>query len=226
MRRISGWVLVIFLFFLVFSSLQVLLLRFMNSPLTLTRISGWITDQRPSGSGRSAGTWKPLEDISPNLRRAVLAGEDQRFLWHHGFDIVEISHAIKDIIQKGSKRGASTITMQVARTVFLWPARTWSRKAVEAYYTFLLEMFLSKKRILEIYLNTVDWGAGIRGAEAASRSYFKSSSSSLSPDQAALLAAVLPGPHKWSVKRPNAEVRQRQMRILRDMKRMPLVGVH
>ncbi len=215
----------ILLFFLVFSSLQVLFLHFMNPPLTMTRIFGRITDRRPLGSDRSDGTWKALEDISPNLRRAVLAGEDQRFLYHHGFDFVEISHAIKDIIRKGSKRGASTITMQVARTVFLWPARSWLRKVLEAHYTFLLEMFLSKKRIFEIYLNTVDWGVGIRGAEAASRRYFTTSSSGLSPDQAALLAAVLPGPHKWSVKRPNSQVRQRQMRILRDMKKMPLVGV-
>jgi monofunctional glycosyltransferase len=226
MRRISGWVLVILLFFLVFSSFQVLLLQFMNPPFTMTRILARLTDRKSLGSVRSDRTWKALEDISPNLRRAVLAGEDQRFLYHLGFDFVEISHAVKDMIQKGSKRGASTITMQVARIVFLWPARTWSRKAVEAYYTFLMEMFLSKKRILEIYLNTVDWGPGIRGAEAASRSYFGSSSSSLSPRQAALLAAVLPGPHKWSVRRPNALVRQRQIRILRDMKKMPLVGLH
>jgi monofunctional biosynthetic peptidoglycan transglycosylase len=223
-RNISGWIFAVLLCFLVFSSLQVLLLRFMNPPFTMIRTFGWITDRGPSGAGRSARTWRALGDISPNLRRAVLAGEDQRFLWHHGFDVVEISHAIEGIIRKRGRRGASTITMQVARTVFLWPARTWSRKAVEAYYTFLLEMFLNKKRIFEIYLNTVDWGAGIRGAEAASRRYFNTSSANLSPRQAALLAAVLPGPHKWSVRRPNAEVRQRELRILRDMKRMPLVG--
>ncbi len=224
MGRISGWFLVILLFLLVFSSVQVLLLHFMNPPFAITRIFGGMTGRIPSGSVTSDERWQALEAFSPNLRRAVLAGEDQRFLYHRGFDFVEISKAVKDIIQKGSVRGASTITMQVARTVFLWPARTWVRKGLEAYYTFLMEMFLTKKRIFEIYLNTVDWGVGIRGAEAASRRYFETSSSSLSAYQAALLAAVLPGPHKWSVKRPNAWVRQRQMRILRDMKKMPLVG--
>ena len=210
---------------IVLTSLQVLLLHFVNPPLTLTRIFNQVTDRGSSVTERASGEWKGLEEISPNLRRAVLAGEDQRFLSHHGFDFVEISQAIRDIIRKGSKRGASTITMQVARTVFLWPARSWPRKLLEAYYTFLMEIFLSKKRIFEIYLNMVDWGVDIRGAEAASRKYFDSSSATLTPDQAALLAAVLPGPHKWSVKRPNAHVRQRQKRILRDMKKMPLVGV-
>jgi len=222
-RRVIIWALIILLFFLVFSSAQVLALRFINPPLfpALSRyLKAWDT-----GTSRSHGdTWRVLDDISPNARKAVLASEDQRFLWHHGFDFVEMSHAMKDIILKRRKRGASTITMQVARTVFLWPQRSWLRKAAEAYYTFLLETFLSKKRILEIYLNTVDWGAGVKGIEAASRRYFHISSSSLSPSQAALLAAILPSPHKWSVKRPNAQVRQRQQRILRDMAKMPLVG--
>ncbi len=175
------------------------------------------------GRGRR---WKALSHISPHVRKAVLAAEDQRFLWHHGFDFVEMSHAMKDIFRRKRKRGASTITMQVARTVFLWPSRSWSRKMAEAYYTLLLETFLSKQRILELYLNTVDWGAGVRGVEAASQKYFHIPSSSLSASQAALLAAVLPSPHRWSVKRPNASVRLRQQRILRDMGKMPLVGVH
>ncbi|MCP4667753.1 MAG: monofunctional biosynthetic peptidoglycan transglycosylase, partial [Deltaproteobacteria bacterium] len=154
---------------------------------------------------------------------AVLAAEDQRFTSHRGFDFAEMNKAIKDMALKKGFRGASTITMQVARTVFLWPGRIWLRKAAEAYYTVLIETFWSKKRILEIYLNMVDWGTRLIGAEAASRYYFGISCASLSPSQASLLAAVLPSPHRWSPKKPNAHVLRRQKRILRDMKHMPLL---
>ncbi len=120
-------------------------------------------------------------------------------------------------------RGASTITMQTARTVFLWPERSWLRKAVEAYYTLLIELMWSKERILEIYLNTVDWGEEIMGAEAASQGYFLVPASRITRSQAALLAAILPSPHKWSPTRPNAQVLRRQERILKDMENMPLL---
>jgi len=221
--RITRWVLIVLLFLVALSSAQVLAIRFVNPPLRQAVIR--VLHGRESRQAKKyKHPWKPLRDISPHVRRAVLAAEDQRFLRHHGFDLVEMSHAMKDILQKKRKRGASTITMQVARTVFLWPSRTWPRKLAEAYYTFLMEIFLSKKRILELYLNTVDWGAGITGVEEASRTYFSTSSSNLSPSQAALLAAVLPSPHRWSVKRPNSFVRMRQQRILKDMRRMPLLG--
>ncbi len=224
LRRITRWVLVVLLLFLAFSSVQVLAIRYVNPPL-LPALSRLLTGSRaktPPGRGEA---WRVLNDISPQVRKAVLAGEDQRFLWHRGFDFVEMSHAVKDIFLRRRKRGASTITMQVARIVFLWPERTWWRKAAEAYYTFLLETFVSKQRILELYLNTVDWGIGIQGVEAASRKYFNTSSLKLSASQAALLVAILPSPHRWSVKRPSSYVRTRQQRIQRDMEKMPLVGV-
>ena len=168
--------------------------------------------------------WRPLKDISPHLRKAVLAGEDQRFLSHHGFDFTELNQAIKEMALKKGFRGASTISMQVARTVFLWPKRSWVRKAGEAYYTVLIEILWRKERILEIYLNTVDWGSGLMGAEAASRKYFQCSSARIFSNQAALLAAILPNPDKWSPINPSAWVLMRQKRILKDMKRMPLLN--
>jgi monofunctional glycosyltransferase len=222
--RITRWVLAALLVFLLFSNAQVVALRFINPPL-LPALSRFLTGTNAKTRRGQGEVWRKLKDISPEIRKAVLASEDQRFLWHRGFDVVEISHAVREIFRKGRKRGASTITMQVARTVFLWPARTWGRKIAETYYTFLLETFLSKQRILELYLNTVDWGVGVRGVDAASRKYFNTSSSKLSASQAALLAAILPSPHRWSVKRPNSYVRWRQQKILRDMTRMPLVGV-
>jgi monofunctional biosynthetic peptidoglycan transglycosylase len=135
-----------------------------------------------------------------------------------------MGEAFRDILSGGRTRGASTITMQVARTVYLWPERTWFRKLAEAYYTVWIEIFWSKPRILEMYLNTVDWGRDIAGGEAASRAYFHVSAQSLSPYQASLLAAILPNPHGWSASRPNRIVLGRQARILKDMEKMPLVS--
>ena len=203
--------------------LQVVSLRFMNPPFTAVMVLNWI---RHSGAARHyqpKSAWQALKKISPHLRKAVLAGEDQRFLSHHGFDFKELNQAIKDMALKKGARGASTITMQVARTVFLWPNRSWLRKAAEAYYTVLIEIFWSKERILEVYLNTVDWGSGLMGAEAASKKYFSRTSARLSRPQAALLAAILPNPDKWSPTNPSAYVSMRQKTILRDMKIMPLL---
>jgi monofunctional biosynthetic peptidoglycan transglycosylase len=167
--------------------------------------------------------WRELEEISPYLKRAVLAGEDQKFLSHHGFDFTELSQAFWELVTAQRKRGASTISMQVARTVFLWPGRSWLRKTAEAYYTILIELMWSKQRILEVYLNTVHWGKGIMGAEAAARRYFHTSSAYITASQAALLAAILPNPTKWSPTKPSRYIRERQYEIMRDMVKMPLI---
>ncbi len=168
------------------------------------------------------GEWRPIKDISPLLIRAVLASEDQRFMSHNGFDFREMNLALNDIINEKRVRGASTITMQVARTIFLWRERTLIRKLAEAYYTVLIEIIIPKVRIIELYLNMVDWGNGIIGAEAASKKYFNKSASKLNASEAALLAAILPSPHKWSPNDPNEQVLARQRRILKNMDRMHL----
>jgi monofunctional biosynthetic peptidoglycan transglycosylase len=214
----------LFVLFLAVSVLQVAVLRFVNPPFTGAAISNWIANK---AAGRPAQwpelEWRPLRKISPHLRRSVLAGEDQRFTTHNGFDFVEMNHALQDAMAGGRVRGASTITMQVARTVFLWPGRSVARKALEAYYTVLIEVFWSKKRILEVYLNTVDWGEDTVGAEMASNRYFRTHASTLNAEQAALLAAILPSPHHWSAERPSEYVKERQRRILEDMRKMPLL---
>lgn len=152
-----------------------------------------------------------------------MAAEDQRFMDHNGFDFNEIKIAVQDFLKTRQLRGASTISMQTARSVFLLSSRSIFRKAAEIYYTFLIELAWDKKRIFEIYLNTVDWGTHVTGAEAASRKYFSTAAGNLSPSQSALLAAVLPNPHLWSVKNPSDYVRQRQARILKEMHLMPLL---
>lgn len=209
---------------LVVTSLQVALLRFVNPPVTVSVIWEYTRQRVKAKPYRPpAFVWRPIEKISPHLQRAVLAAEDQRFPRHHGFDLVEIREAAKDILFEQRIRGASTISMQTARTVYLLPVRSILRKALEAYYTALIELFWDKRRILEMYLNTVDWGTGVMGAEAAAQRYFKSSAGSLSRRQAALLAAVLPNPHRLSPVRPNDYVQDRVRRIMADMHKMPLL---
>jgi len=202
------------------SILQVFFLRTIDPPsFLITPFKSIALCFSPEAPEISAN-WCLLKQISPHVRKAVLAAEDQRFLTHKGFDFIELNKALKDMAMGKGYRGASTITMQVARTVFLWPSRTWTRKGFEAYYTVLLELLLSKKRILEVYLNTVDWGKGVRGVGAAAKTYFHVSAGRLSRGQAALLAAVLPSPHRWSPIKPNVRVRRYQKRILKDMNKM------
>jgi len=200
------------------------LLRFINPPFTMMIAWEGIRNMGSGKQGASINEWRPLNEIAPHIRKAVLAGEDQRFLSHNGFDFTEINEAMRDMVSRKGFRGASTISMQMARTVFLWPARSLLRKILEAYYTVLVEIFWSKERILEIYLNTVDLGKGIMGVEAASRTYFHISSAHVSRRQAALLAAILPSPHRWSPNNPSPYVLKRQRRILQDINKMPLVS--
>ena len=203
--------------------LQVVAMRFINPPFTASMAGHWLKGRfGPTSYEWPAYRWRPLEDMSPSLLRAVLAGEDQRFFGHYGFDFIEMDNALRDVLTSGQTRGASTVTMQTARTVFLWPDRSLLRKTAEAYYTVLIELLWDKKRILEVYLNTVDWGEGIVGAEAAARRYFQRRADSLTPSQAAALAAVLPSPHRWSPTKPNQTVRKRAKRILRDMPHISL----
>ncbi|WP_244154238.1 monofunctional biosynthetic peptidoglycan transglycosylase [Desulfospira joergensenii] len=202
---------------------QVLFFGYFNPPVTVNmiweRLSFEIWETRYV---KPVYVWQDIEEISPSLKRAVMASEDQRFLIHNGFDFQEIKIVIRDMVEKQTFRGASTITMQAARSLFLPASRNPLRKMAEAWYTLLMELFWDKKRILEIYLNTVDWGTGVVGAQAGARKYFSTDAGGLSRSQAALMAAVLPSPHKWSVTHPSAHVKDRQRRILRDMGKMRL----
>ena len=216
----------LFLILGVLSGAEVLLLKYFNPPFTTYMAWQWIESRvyrLPDEESYRIPYlhWRTLKQISPHLIKAVLAGEDQRFLSHHGFDFVEMQDALRDIPVSGKIRGASTITMQAARTVFLWPSRTWLRKLLEAYYTVLIEICWSKKRIMEVYLNTVDWGTDIAGAEAAARMYFHKNAGDITPSDAALMAAILPNPHAWSPIHPSEYVKERQRRILRDMEKLP-----
>ncbi|WP_413288475.1 monofunctional biosynthetic peptidoglycan transglycosylase [Bdellovibrio sp. HCB337] len=159
-------------------------------------------------------TWVPLEEISPNMKRAVLKAEDYRFYEHSGFDFEAIEKAIQYNKTHKRKKGASTISQQTAKNVFLWPNRDWVRKGFEAYFTVLIELVWSKDRIMEVYLNVIEFGPGVYGVEAASQKYFRRSAKNLNPSQAAMMAAVLPNPYRLRIDRPSSYVLGRQRRIL------------
>lgn len=164
---------------------------------------------RESHSKEISYEWRDLEEISGRLQLAVMCAEDQYFLLHQGLDFRSIRKAEEANKRGGNVRGASTITQQVAKNVFLWPDRTWIRKACELYFALLIEMVWSKERIMEVYLNVAEFGDGIFGAEAASQAYFKKSASELSVTQSAKLAAILPSPKRYSAVAPSAYVQGR-----------------
>ena len=220
-RRGLKLVLKLFCLLLIFTILQVLILKMVNPPMTTAMAFQWVKIKLGMDDGPMPRyQWRPLKKISAHLIRAVLAAEDQRFLTHHGFDFIEMNEALQDMVSGERLRGASTISMQTARSVFLWQSRSWLRKSLEAYYTVLIELMWGKRRILEIYLNTVDWGDAAVGAEAAAEGYFRKTAATLDPEEGALLAAILPSPHQWSPVHPSAYVKERQSKILRDMKPM------
>lgn len=166
--------------------------------------------------------WVALEKISPHLPVAVMASEDQRFLLHHGFDYEAIQRAAQHNMNgHGKTHGASTISQQTAKNVFLWPGRSWTRKGFEAYFTVLIELLWSKQRIMEVYLNSIEMGDGIYGAAAVAECNFGKQPIDLTRGECALIAATLPNPRKFSSKSPSAYMRLRQRRIMREMKFIP-----
>ena len=191
------------------SALLVLLLRWVPPPFTALmverKVQSW-TSGEPIDLQRS---WRPWSELPDDLKMAVIAAEDQKFAEHWGFDIAAIRSALAHNEQGGSLRGASTLSQQVAKNLFLWSGRSWPRKGLEAWFTALIELLWPKQRILEVYLNSVEWGSGIFGAEAAARHHFGTGAPYLSAHQASLLAAVLPNPRNWSAGQPSRQTTAR-----------------
>jgi monofunctional biosynthetic peptidoglycan transglycosylase len=203
----------------------VLLLRFLPVPISSLMIERRVVSWFSPRPYRALHHWKPLESISPNLGAAVIAAEDQNFSDHFGFDWQAIEKAIAHNEHSRRKRGASTLSQQTAKNLFLWESRSWLRKGFEVYFTLLLETFWPKRRILEVYLNIVEFGDGVYGAEAASRKFFGHPASTLSPGQAALLASVLPSPRRYRADLPSSYVRGRQEWIMQQMHQLGGVQV-
>ena len=165
--------------------------------------------------------WIPFDEISNNLPLAVIASEDNRFATHNGFDFVEIQKAMKENEKRRKKRGASTISQQTAKNVFLWPQSSWIRKGLEVYFTVLIEFFWSKERIMEVYLNSIEMGKGIYGAQAVAKYKFNTTAKKLTGGQCALIAATLPNPIRFNSAKPSPYILKRQKQILRLMKLIP-----
>jgi monofunctional glycosyltransferase len=191
--------------------IYIILLRWIDPPFTITQLSSWV-----SGDGLKRD-YVNYDEMSPNIRLAVIASEDQLFPDHNGFDIENIKKALESNKKKKRIRGASTISQQVAKNVFLWQGRSWFRKGLEVYFTFMIELIWGKERILEVYLNVAEMGKGIFGVEAASQKYFKKPASKLTRTEAAMIAACLPNPKKYVVNPPTRYITRRYPWILTQM---------
>lgn len=206
------WTKRILLFLFLGHFIYIILLKWIDPPITLTQLDSWV-----SGDGLKRD-YVSYSDMSVQLRLAVLAAEDQKFATHGGFDWQSIDKAIKHNEKKPKKiRGASTISQQVAKNVFLWQGRSWLRKGLEVYFTQMIEWIWGKKRILEMYLNVVEMGRGIYGAQAASKIYFGKNASQLTKKEAAMIASCLPNPKRYTVKPLSTYVRIKNGWVMRQM---------
>lgn len=213
------------LLFVLFTSLQVLALRFIDPPFTTfmaaRQLSAW---SNGDWSLRLAYDWRDLDRIAPHLPLAMIASEDQNFAQHHGFDLDAIAKARENNAKGRKVRGASTISQQTAKNLFLWSGRSWIRKGLEAWYTLLIETLWPKWRILEVYANVAEFGDGVYGAQAAARTYFGKDAARLGPAESARLAAVLPSPKRYSASRPGPYVQRRARAIERQMRQIGGTG--
>ena len=213
MSKIFKFIAKTLLALLIFTVLWVVIYRFVPVPGTPLMLIRKISEGTPIDH-----TWVPMEKISPDMAIAVVASEDAHFMEHNGFDWEQIEQAYTDA-EKGKRlRGASTISQQTAKNVFLWPGRSWVRKGLEAYFTVLIEFFWSKERIMEVYLNSIETGEGLYGIAAVAEKNFKKSPDKLTRLECALIAATLPNPLRFSSKKPSKYIIKRQTAILKEMK--------
>lgn len=220
-KKIRNFIRIVIVTFFVSTILAVVAYKFLPvyvTPLMIIRCVEQIADGH---SPRVEHKWVSLEEMSASMPVAVMGSEDARFLLHHGFDFKQIEHAARQNAAGGKKVGASTITQQTAKNVFLWPGRTWVRKGFEAYFTALIELLWSKQRIMEVYLNSIETGDGIYGVEAVARLHFGKSAKELTRAECALIAATLPNPRKYSSLKPSKYIIGRQHKIETNMKYIP-----
>ncbi len=202
------------------SALLVLALRWIPPPFTALMVERKIESWQSGEPIDLQRSWRPWAELPDDLKIAVIAAEDQKFAEHYGFDFAAIRAALEHNEEGGSLRGASTLSQQVAKNLFLWSGRSWLRKGFEVWFTGLIELLWSKQRILEVYLNSVEWDDGVFGAQAAAKHHFGIGAPNLSRQQASLLAAVLPNPREWSPSRPSNHVSRRAGWIRQQMRQL------
>lgn len=214
--KLVKWILIA----LLLSLLPVLLLRWVPAPASMLMVERSLEARQQADPFKRRYRWVRYEDLPDNIKMSVIAAEDQRFADHNGFDVRAIRAALQHNQQGGSLRGASTISQQVAKNLFLWSGRSWARKGVEAWFTLAIEILWPKQRILEVYLNIAEWDDGVFGVAAASEYHFDIAPAWLSDQQAAQLAAVLPSPRRWSASQPPAPALQRSRWIRQQVKQL------
>lgn len=217
LTKILKWIVVVFFASTILSVVALRWVPVWFTPLMFIRLAQQSSDDKPLTLHHH---WVSLDKMAPSLPTAVMASEDANFLKHHGFDYKAIEHAAMRNMKHPEKRrlGASTISQQTAKNVFLWPGRSWVRKGLEAYFTVLIELFWSKQRIMEVYLNSIEMGDGIYGADAVAEWHFNTRASQLTKAQCALIAATLPNPLRFNSAKPSAYILKRQKRILHEMR--------
>ena len=203
--------------FVLLSLLLVLPFRWVNPPITMVMADRWITSTEDFQLRK---TWLSWDEMPKHAALAVVTSEDQKFPLHSGFDLKAIQQALKERERRGGLRGASTISQQVAKNMYLWTGRSWFRKGLEVWFTLLIELSWSKQRILEIYRNIAEWGPGVFGLEAASQYHFGRSAGNLTPMQAALLASSLPSPLNYNPARPAQHLHKRAEWNLQQQRRL------
>lgn len=205
------------IWFFVISILSVTFFRWVPVPLTPLMLIRCVEQKMDGKEMKLKKKWVPFKEISPNLQLAVVCSEDQNFINHRGFDFEAIDKAMTYNAKHKKQRGASTISQQTAKNVFLWPGHSWVRKGLEVYFVFLIETFWSKERIMEIYLNVIEMGDGVYGAQATAKNFFNKDAKNLSKSEASLIAAVLPNPIKFSVTNPSPYIRVRQAWVMHQI---------
>lgn len=206
------------LWFFAISILLVIVFKWVPIPFTPLMAIRAIENKWEGKDAVLSHDWVPLEEISPNLQKAVIASEDGNFLNHHGFDFKAMQKAFKNN-QKGKRiKGGSTISQQTAKNVFLWQGRSYLRKGLEAYFTVLIELIWGKERIMEVYLNSIEMGKGVYGAEEAAKHWYRKSAVNLTKREAAGIAAILPNPLKYKATNSSSYIERRKDKILRNMR--------
>jgi monofunctional biosynthetic peptidoglycan transglycosylase len=196
----------------------VILFKFVPVPFTPLMVTRAFENMANDKELEFSHDWEPLENISPNLQRAVIAAEDGNFLIHNGFDFKAMKKALENNAKSQRKKGGSTISQQTAKNVFLWSGRSYLRKGLEAYFTILIEAIWGKERIMEVYLNSIEMGNNVYGAEAASYHWYQKKASELTKREAAGIAAILPNPRKFKARNSSAYTERRKGRIVKHMR--------
>jgi monofunctional glycosyltransferase len=219
-KKIFNWIKKAMLWFFGISIFLVILFKWVPVPFTPLMVTRIVENKMDGKDAIFSHDWESLENISPNLQKAVIASEDGNFLKHNGFDFEAMKKAF-DNNNKGRKlKGGSTISQQTAKNIFLWQGRSYVRKGLEAYFTVLIELIWGKERIMEVYLNSIEMGNGIYGAEAAAQHWYRKSASNLTPKEAAGIAAILPNPRKFKASNSSSYINRRKGKITRVMRQI------